>query len=233
MADTSRARRRILHTSDLHLTFLGDKACHSLASLVDLAIKTEVDLVVVAGDLFDHNRVSDNLVSFVVEQLKRLPVDVAILPGNHDCLAPDSVFERFDLWKNCANVRVFRAHKGEILDLPDLGVSLWGKPIDSYKNDVLPLAGIPCPQANGQWNIAVAHGYYVDSEPPLFPSYHIAREEIVASGWDYIALGHVVTFRCVCQEPAAYYCGSPSLFDTVAIVDLTEKMGVQVTCYSL
>ena len=193
-----------------------------------------MDLVIVAGDLFDHNRVDDNLVSFVVEQLKRLPVSVAILPGNHDCLIPDSVFNRAALWQNCANVRVFRAFLGETLDLPDLGVSLWGKPIDSYAHNVRPLAGIPWPQRNGHWHIAVAHGYYVSVEPPLFPSYHITREEIVTSGWDYIAMGHLITFGCVCNGPVkAYYCGSPSVSGTVAIVDLAEKTGVQVTCYSL
>ena len=233
-ADGSRIRQRILHTSDLHLASLGDGACHSLEALVELAIKTKVDLVIVAGDLFDHNKVDNSLVGFVVEQLQRLPVYVVILPGNHDCLTPDSVFQRAALWQNCANVRVFRAPHGEMLDLPGLGISLWGKSIDSYEHDVRPLAGIPPPQGNGRWHIAVAHGYYVSAEPPLFPSYHITEEEIVTSGWDYIALGHSIIFRCVCNEPVkAYYCGSPSLSGTLAIIDLAEETGVQVTQHSL
>ncbi len=235
MADGSRMPRRVLHTSDLHLVSLDDRACHNLEALVNLASKTKVDLVIVAGDLFDHNRVDDNLVSFVVEQLQRLPVYVAILPGNHDCLTPDSVFERVNLWRNCANVRVFRAPHGETIDLPGLGMSLWGKPNNSYDHDVRPLAGIPRPQENGQWHIAVAHGYYVGLGPPLFSSFHITQKEIVASsGWDYIALGHVPTFNCICSEPVkAYYCGSPPLSGTVAIVDIDEDTGVQVTRYSL
>jgi len=234
MADGSRKRRRILHTSDLHLEALGDNACHSLAALVDLAGQIGMDLVIIAGDLFDHNRVSDDLVSFAVEQLKRFPVDVVVLPGNHDCLMPGSAFERAGLWQDCANVRVFKALDGEMLDLPDLGVLLWGKPHDSYDHDVQPLAGIPHPQRNGQWHIAVAHGYYISVEPPLHRSYHITEEEIVASGWDYIALGHVANFRCVCNGTVkAYYSGSPSVSGTIAIVDLAEETGVQVTCHSM
>lgn len=235
MVDGRRMPRRILHTSDLHLVTLGESACYSLEAVVDLAIKTRVDLVIVAGDFFDHNRVDDSLVSFAVEQLQRLPVDVAILPGNHDCLIPDSVFDRVKLWENCANVRVFRTPHGETLDLPGLGLSLWGKSHNSYEGDVQPLAGIPQPQEDGQWHIAVAHGYYVGNAP-VFPSYRITHEEIVTPGWDYIALGHLITFRCVCDEPVkAYYCGSPSLSDagTVAIVDLAEETGVQVAPYSL
>ncbi len=234
MVDGSRMPRRVLHTSDLHLTSLGDRACYSLEALVELAIKTRVDLFIIAGDLFDHNGVDDNTVSFAAEQLQRLLVPTVILPGNHDCLSPGSVFERADLWKNCANVRVFRAPYGETLDFSDLGVSLWGKSIDSYKSAVRPLAGIPRPRRKGQWHIAVAHGYYYSAEAHLLRSYHITLEEIITSGWDYIALGHSVTFRCVCNEPVkAYYCGSPSLSGTVAIVDLAEETGVQVTCYSL
>ena len=80
-----------------------------------------------------------------------------------------------------------------------------------------------------------AFGYYVDSNPPLFPSYHISEEEIVNSGWDYIALGHVPVFRSVCEEPVkAYYSGSPSFVSgSVAVVDLIESAGVQVTRYPM
>ncbi len=231
---SQRMRRRILHTSDLHLSSLADKACYSLVSLVELAIQTKVDLVIIAGDLFDHNRVDDELVSFAANQLRRLPVDAVILPGNHDCLTPDSVFERAALWQGCDNVRVFREPGGESMDLPGLGVSLWGKPIDSYDNNVLPLLGMPQLQQNGQWHIAVAHGYCVNNESAPFPSYNITEQEILASGCDYVALGHIITFRCVCDEPVkAYYSGSPAFSGTVAMVDLSEETGVRVTPYDI
>ncbi|MFC2071910.1 hypothetical protein ACFLUU_04230 [Chloroflexota bacterium] len=65
--------------------------------------------------------------------------------------------------------------------------------------------------------------------PPLFPSYHITEEEIITSGWDYIVLGHLLTFGCVCNEPAkAYYSGSYSLSGTVAIVDLDKETGCRL-----
>ncbi len=219
----------MLHTSDLHLESLGDKACDCLEALVGLAVKNEVDLVIIAGDLFDHNRVDDDLISFAVEQLERLTVPTVILPGNHDCLVLGSAFERAELWENCANVRILGTPQGETLDFSELGVSLWGKSMDFDDGSVRPLAGIPRPQENGHWHIAMAHGYYVSNNLPLFPSYHITTEEIVTSGWDYIALGHIPVFRCICSEPVkAYYCGSPTLSGTVALVELAEETGVQV-----
>ena len=233
MTNGSRLQRRILHAADFHLEFLGDKACHHLEMMVNLAIKAKVDLVIIAGDLFDNDRIDDGLVGFAVEQLQRLPVCVAILAGNHDGLGVDSVFERGNLWNNGANIAIFRAPQGEVLSLPELGVSLWGKPFVNNGGDIRPLDGIPRPQENGHWHIAVAHGYYVDTEDP-FMSLQITQEQIATSGWDYIAMGHVALFECVCNEPVkAYYSGSPPISGTVAIVDLAEDTGVQVTSYSL
>ncbi len=236
MAGHNRTKRRILHTSDLHLELLNDRACESLAALVDRAGETKVDLVVIVGDLFDNNRVTDHLVTFVAEQLRTLAVPTIILPGNHDCLVPDSVYHRVGPWQSLDNVRILRAPQGETLVLSELGVSIWGRPIVSH-SDCRPLEGVPQPQRNGQWHIALAHGYYVDRIPPAFPSFHISHKEISTSGQDYIALGHLPTFSCVCNEPVkAYYCGSPSWTfpqSTVNIVDLTEEVGVQVTRYPL
>ncbi len=227
-----RQRRRILHTSDLHLERVGDKACDSLAAVVDLAIAQNVELVIIAGDLFDHNRVESRLVNFVVEQLRRLPVPVIILPGNHDCLVPGSVYEDVG-FQHSDNIHLFTSPQGETMNLPELEVSVWGKCINSYDYDVLPFEGMPQPEQNGWWNIAVGHGYYVDGDAAVFPSYHIYPEEVVDSGWDYIALGHLPTFQGVCLEPVTYYCGSPVMLGSVALVDLDEAAGVKVTQYML
>ena len=228
MTDGGRVQRRILHTSDLHLELVNDKACQSLEAVVNLAIKVKVDLVIIAGDFFDHNRVDDNLVSFTIEQLRRLPVSVVILPGNHDPLVPGSVYHRVELWKDAGNIRIFQVPEGETFTLP--GLSVWGRPLTSYAGMLQPLAGASQNQGGRQWHIAVAHGYYVGSGPPSFSSYDVGWEEIVSSRQDYIALGHVAIFRCVCDEPVkAYYSGGPPICGTVNIVNLSEENGVEVT----
>lgn len=197
---------------------------------MNLAIIKNVDLILFAGDLFDHNRMKDDLIHFVTEQLQRLTAPIVILPGNHDCLIPDSIFDRTELWKGCGTIQIFMDPHGETLEIPDLGISLWGKPISSDYHDVRPLEGMPTPQRdNGFWHIAVAHGYFVNTDPPLFPSYHITQEEIAGSSWDYIALGHIPVFQCICNDPVAYYSGSPSFYNTIALVELAEDTGVMVT----
>ncbi|MBI2847939.1 MAG: DNA repair exonuclease [Chloroflexi bacterium] len=224
-----RTKRRVLHTSDLHLASLSDRNCETFKEVVDYVNKTDVDLVVIVGDLFDHNRVDDELVCFVAEQLRKLAVPVAILAGNHDCLVSDSVFGRTPLWQSCPNVHIFRGGEGETVDFSEPGISVWGKSIDTYEGHIHPLAGIPQRVKNGRWHIAMAHGYYVSVHPPLFPSYHITQDEIVTSGCDYIALGHIAGFSRVCDGPViACYSGSPSLTGTVTLVELSEE-GVVAT----
>jgi len=228
-----RPRRRILHTSDLHLNKSGEEACDSLEAVVSLAVLRNVDMVIIAGDLFDQVRVAEDMVSFTLEQLHQLPMPVVILPGNHDCLLPGSVLRRPEFQPDGGNIHLITSPVGETLHFPGLGITVWGKCIDSH-DDVRPMAGIPPPEDSRQWNVAVAHGYFVSTHPPLFPSYHITRDEIAGSGWDYVALGHIPVFRCVCREPVmAYYSGSPEVSGTVAMVELDDQTGVQVTCCEL
>lgn len=196
--------------------------------MADLVADTKVDMVIIAGDLFDTSQVDDNLVRFAVEQLRSFPAEVVILPGNHDCLSPESALAKVEFWNKAENIRIVRSAEGEVLDYPDLGFSVWGKSIDSADSDFRPLAGMPQPPKNGCWQIVVAHGYYYTSTgTPLF--LHITPEEIAGSGWDYIALGHLADFRCVCEEPMAYYSGSLSLTGMMALVDLDDETGIKVS----
>lgn len=229
MVDGPRRPLRVIHTSDLHLALMGDRACDGLVAVVDMALEVKANLLVIVGDLFDHNRVEDRLISFAVEQLKRLPIDVVVLPGNHDCLVPGSVFRKAQFWQSATNVRIIEKEGGETLVLPHIGVAVWGKPIASYEGDIRPLDVVPQPEKNGYWHLGLAHGYYVDGENSSFRSYLISHQEIADSHQDYIALGHYPVFRCVCESPLAYYCDSPSLAGTVSIIDFSEEAGVRVT----
>ena len=237
---------RILHTSDIHLGAshlreydpakigeVNDRAHHALKALVDLSIQAKTNLVIIAGDLFDHNRVDNPTIEFALRELHRAIVPVLILPGNHDCLVADSVYRRVCFSKVAPNVHIFTACEGERFSFPELDLAVWGKPITSYGGDLHPMAGIP-PRSGERWQIAVAHGYYVGAQPEARCSFQVDEEEIVKSCQDYIALGHLPTFRCVCNTPVkAFYSGSASETGTVAIVDFLDGEGVQVHCHSI
>ena len=225
--------KRILHTSDLHIISPGDIACQSLDRLVNLSNQAGMDLVIIAGDLFDSNVVDEELLLSVIEQFKAIKAPTVILPGNHDCLMPGSVFDKDAIWSSILNIHIFKAIAGETFFFNDLGISVWGKPNSSFTSQSRPMTGIPEFQENGYWHIGVAHGYYAGTDLHLPYSYQIAEDEIASSNHDYIALGHSVAFRDVCLEPVkAYYSGSPSESNIVALVDLS-KDGVEVTPFNL
>lgn len=98
---------RLLHTADLHLgrpfhNFAGDRGAklretrlEALDRIGDLARRESVDLVLVAGDLFDSNTVDDRTVAAACARIKAAGVLFAVIPGNHDaCAGPDSVYRR-------------------------------------------------------------------------------------------------------------------------------------------
>ncbi len=225
-----RARRRILHTSDVHLDRPDDTPSLSLERLVDVAIEREVDAVVIAGDLFDHNRIGEKVFAATLAQFRRLSVPVVILPGNHDCLIPEAVLRRPEFREN-DGIHVIDSLDGETLDMPSLGLSFWGKSLDSYEADMRPLAGLPATLRRDRWNIVVAHGYHANGSSLSLRGLPILDEEIAALvDWDYVALGHIPVFRCVSSEkPVAYYSGAVSVVGTAVLVEFVEGTGAQVT----
>ena len=50
------------------------------------------ELLAIAGDLFDHNRVPRVPASRLLAELAEPGMPVVVLPGNHDPLTPGSVY---------------------------------------------------------------------------------------------------------------------------------------------
>ena len=101
-----------------------------------------------------------------------------------------------------------------------------------------PLAGTP-PRTRDLWHIGMAHGLYSD-EPDCERSSLITPEEIEASGFDYLALGHVhahrrmqhgSTLACYPGVPAPYYGTETS--GSMAVVELRPGKAVRVNEHKL
>lgn len=234
----------MVHTADVHLESLprqagsasggpDGRACHALKALVDLSLSDQADVLLIAGDLFEHNRVAPALVEFALQELRRAAVPVLILPGNHDCLTADSVYRRVSFSDLAPNVRVFTASDGECFSFPDLDLGVWGRPLTDYGGSLRPLAGIP-PRGGERWQIAMVHGYYVGAAADAFYSFQVNDDDIAGSQRNYVALGHWPGFRCVCEGPVqAFYSGSPLETGTVTVVDFADDSGAQVHCRPL
>ncbi len=234
---------RILHTSDIHLDDrigTGEDAGPGqvgFESVIDAAIALNVDLFLLAGDLFDHNRVKEPCLEFATEQLARIPCPVVMIAGNHDCLADYSVYHRYNPRDAGDHITFITEEDGELHRFEDLDVTVWGRGIVDHHPDHKPLERIPGHDHDG-WYLGMTHGYYVNRGAEVFSSL-ITPEEIEQSPFDYLALGHVHVFSTMRHgETTAVYSGSPNLGQgskemTAALVDLDTEIGVSVDKLSL
>jgi DNA repair exonuclease SbcCD nuclease subunit len=229
---------RLLHTSDLHLGLTygfgggpeqGEVPFAALAALVAAAATHDATAVLIAGDLFDHNRVSDAVVARAATLLAAMPCPVVVLPGNHDPYTSDSVYARA-ADRLPQRVHVLRAAGGELVCLPGGGLQVWGQAHTSY-DDFHPF-GVPPRWADAgggrSWRVAVAHGHVVTTACDRRFSYRIAPEDLARLGADYVALGHWDTpTRVDGGGPPAWYAGSPCRTGHAALVTF-DGAGVSV-----
>lgn len=245
MTFPSKRHLKILHTADIHLDCDSygaaetREAHHSLyrrcfATIIDHAINEQVDALLIAGDLFDHNRVPDETVQFVQEQLQRLSQPTVILPGNHDCLYTNAIFDRHDIAAAGA-VQVITALNGQVIEFPELDLVLWGRAMEEHEPGFHPLEHLPG-RIDHRWHIAMAHGFFYETQQEAERSSPIFAEEIRDTGWDYVALGHQHVLTDVSQgEVTAYYSGAPLINwrgeqpnGDVLLLDLCPETGISV-----
>lgn len=231
---------RIAHTSDVHLHD-GDDGAHVRAAftrVIDAVIETRAELFLIAGDLFDDNRGRRDLLRFVCGQLARVSCPTVLIAGNHDCWDETSVLRRIDLRDAGAHVTLLDRTEGTSVTLPALHATVWGRAMVDHCPAYRPMAGSP-PRTGDLWHIGMAHGLYSDDTDSGRSSL-ITPGEIEASGFDYLALGHVHAHRqmrhgdtvaCYPGVPAAYYSGDANA--CIALIELAPGRRAHVTRHSL
>jgi DNA repair exonuclease SbcCD nuclease subunit len=224
----------VVHSSDLHVDDEANASKHAdgiagLAAVLAAARAAEADIVLLAGDTFDNNRVPAPVLARTAQMLADAAVPVVILPGNHDPALPDSVFVRGGL-AAIPNVHILGITHDEAVAFTHHDLEIWGHAHRDYEN-MAPLRG-PRPRST-RWQIAMAHGHY---EPPhnlatpLRPSWLFSDDAIAATAADYLALGHWDRHERVGDDTVpAYYSGSPDLARSVNLIRLTAAGEVVVT----
>lgn len=218
---------RILHIADVHLgaplRFLGAQGRPmrrqlqaTFARCIDLAIERRVDLLVVAGDLFDRNDPEPALIAFVREQLQRLGehgIKARLLPGTHDALRDDGVLAD-PAWDELPGVRVYRgALKGgwDLETFPELALTVVARPTLDKGARLPALAGMPPlpEEAASHAVLALVHAS-LDMWDNPDEDFVLDEAQLAAARVDYVAAGHWHrTYEFRGGETIGYYPGSP------------------------
>lgn len=222
---------RLLHTSDLHIAD-GQDPAEPLRIVVDAASAGDIDLVLIAGDLFDHARVRDETVGAAIDELSRLDRPVVVVPGNHDCVGERSIYHRADLTTAGPHVYFAGRPEGEELLFDDLRVRVWARGIENHRPAHRPLEGFR-PAPPDWWSVVLTHGHYVARGEESERSSRIGQEEIEQLDCHYLALGHWHHFQDVSEGAVtASYSGSPSRTEagepTMNLVTLDPSEGARI-----
>ena len=222
---------RIIHTADVHLGArhddLGEQASAqrerqfaAFVTTVDLALAEKVDLVLIAGDLFDSNVQPRRSVERVAAQLKRLAVGkirTVIVPGTHDVYDRASIYRAYDLkslagstpdddWVTVLTPDLARIH------LPACDVVVHGPVFATKRAPHSPLNDIDVAahSAVATWHVGVIHGSVAIPGKTERDDVVITTDEIAASGLHYLALGHWHSARRSKAGSVHYaYSGAP------------------------
>jgi DNA repair exonuclease SbcCD nuclease subunit len=223
----------VVHSSDLHVDndytarLHGGDGTAGLACVLRKARDLAADVVLLAGDTFENNRLPADLLARTAAVISAAAMPVVLLPGNHDPAMPEAVYGQLPAVEN---LHVLGVTHDEAVLFPQLDLEVWGRAHRDY-GDMNPFEIIR--PRRTRWQIALAHGHYEPAPDRSIvprPSWLIGDAEIAATRADYVALGHWNRAVKVGNgEVPAYYSGSPEYAGTVNVVRLTRGGEVVVT----
>ena len=205
---------KVLHCADLHFDTpfkelskeVSDTSKNELLEvfkkIIDLAIEENIEVLLIAGDVFDNLTVNKNTLFFISDQIKRIKnIKVFISPGNHDPYNEKSFYSMIN-WPE--NVYIFKGDM-EFKEVKELNLIIWGAGFrNNYENETL-LKSINV--ENNKINIMLLHGEIIsaNSKNEYNPIY---INDIYKSNIDYIALGHRHKFSGILKEGMTTYAYS-------------------------
>ena len=221
-------RTTFIHTSDLQIgmtrKFLSPEAqarfddarLQAVKRLGALADERGAEFIVVAGDVFEHNSLERETRGRALEVLRALPVPVYLLPGNHDPLVADSIFNST---ADIAGVTVLG--DSEPVVVRD-GVEVVGAPLlAKHASEDLCAKAIRDLEPTENVRILVGHGqaegYGTEDTAALIDV--AGLDDAISRGViDYVALGDTHSTQSLSSSGRFFFSGSS---ETAAYFDRT------------
>jgi exonuclease SbcD len=180
---------KFLHCADIHLeapfTSVGTAEGKSsirrqdlkeaLQNIIDLAGYENVDLLLICGDLYEHDYINKSTIEFINYSFAKIQkTKVIIVPGNHDPYIPGSYYKS-NKWSS--NVTILSPDNPEVF-FEELGTYIYYLGNENYK----------MPDSR-YINILMGHGT-LDMNIDTKAYNPISSRDIQYLDIDYVALGH-------------------------------------------
>lgn len=216
---------KFLHIADIHLdtsfyakkqalrTRLRDGIRKAFSNAVNLCIREKVDALLIAGDLFDNDKLSFKTEQFLINEFNRLgqkDIRVFYATGNHD---PGHLSYRANSIKWPDNVYIFKEDKIEIIEVKNDDNDIKYKIIScghKTNNEGRNLAK-KFPYKEGQApHIGLLHTMVTNVKEGEKHDRYLpcSKEDLVTRQYDYWALGHIHKRQKVCEDKNIYYPGN-------------------------
>jgi DNA repair exonuclease SbcCD nuclease subunit len=210
---------RLIHTADWQIgkvfrfvddatmSLLQEARLEAIATIGALAQAHGALAVLVAGDLYDHDGVSDRTLFQPIERMRALDgLTWHVIPGNHDADRPNGLWDRVARTGLPANVRVHREPEA-----CPLGQDAWLLPAPLRRRQTLidPTAWMnETPTPEGAIRIGLAHGSVTRfGSADRSQSNYIDPARPKEARLDYLALGDWHGQRQI--GPRCWYAGTP------------------------
>lgn len=219
------ARAKFLHTADLHLSrpfgFLPPQLAEdrrrdqrrTLTRITDLALERDVDIVLLAGDVFDNPDGDPTDVEAFISEIARLHragKRTFVIPGNHDSSSRGSV------WKHMqhSGLHIFLSPEWQTVVLHGLGVAITGAAFDHAGSERRAFEQfIPSELPT----IALLHGSLESPEWQLDKYHPFTAEELISTGVSYAALGHYHRLNIIRDQQGSARACYPGTHEGIAL----------------
>lgn len=199
---------KIYHTADVHIglrfgqyeasvrTTLIEERFSVLQRMVESANTNQCDVFVVAGDLFDNDRVADKDVRRTIDILASFTGDaVLLLAGNHDHCSDPSAKPWSTVISQAHNTNIYPLLSDDVLRLEvgGRGVNFYACPCPDHTSAAHRIGWVADrAKAADEVHIGIAHGNVVGHALDDNHAYYsMTEEELTASGVLTWLLGHI------------------------------------------
>lgn len=212
--------RHFLHTADWQIgrqygqfdpqdaAILEEARLTVIARIATLATDRQVNAVLVAGDVFDTQAVSDRTIRRLFSAMQGFSGAWVMIAGNHDAALAESVWTRA-LRLGCVPSNVYTPQQTGVVLLEDSRTAVLAAPLNqrhTYDDVTQAFDGMETP--SGWLRIGLAHGSVAGRLPESADvSNPIAPHRAASARLDYLALGD--WHGCLQIDERTWYAGTP------------------------